>query len=127
AGGKYTTFRLIARDAVAALRRMLKRGGPALRDSIAPLPRASADPAEPEGLAAAAAEHAVARRGEDGIRRRSTLGLTPDRGRVAAPAVAAGLARALGWTPERTRAEIQSFYAGLEREDRLLQAAREVA
>jgi glycerol-3-phosphate dehydrogenase len=126
AGGKYTTFRLIARDAVAALRRMLKRGGPALRDSSAPLPTA-ADPADPEALAAAAAGQAFARRIDDVIRRRSMLWLTPDRGRVAAPAVAAGLSRALEWTPERTRAEIQAFYAGLEREDRLLQAAREVA
>jgi glycerol-3-phosphate dehydrogenase len=127
AGGKYTTFRLIAHDAVAALRRMLKRGGPALHDSSDPLPRTAADPADPEALAAAAAEHEFARRIDDVIRRRSVLWLTPDRGRVAAPAVAAGLSRTLGWTPERTRAEIQAFYAGLEREDRLLQAAREVA
>jgi glycerol-3-phosphate dehydrogenase len=127
AGGKYTTFRVIARDAVAALKRKLKRGGPALRDSSEPLPRATSDETEPGALAVAVAEHAFARRIEDVIRRRSTLWLTPDRGRVAAPAVAAGLARALGWSPERSRAELQAFYAGLEREDRLLQAAREVA
>jgi glycerol-3-phosphate dehydrogenase len=126
AGGKYTTFRLVARDAVAALRRMLKRGGPPLRDSLDPLPRALGA-TDPEALAAVAAEQAFARRIGDVIRRRSVLWLTPDRGRVAAPAVAAGLSKTLGWTPERTRAEIQGFYAGLEREDRLLHAAREVA
>ncbi|TMQ68303.1 MAG: hypothetical protein E6K80_14315 [Candidatus Eisenbacteria bacterium] len=61
------------------------------------------------------------------IRRRSRLWLTPDRGRVAAPEIASGLAKALGWSAERTRAEQREFFAALEHEDRLLLAAREVA
>ena len=126
-GGKYTTFRVIARDTLAAVVLKLKRGGPPPRDNEDPLPRL---PEPANGLAAfaeAAATRTFARRIEDVIRRRSTLWLTPDRGRVAAPEIAAGLARALGWAAERTRAEQQEFFAGLEHEDRLLRAARVVA
>jgi glycerol-3-phosphate dehydrogenase len=126
-GGKYTTFRVIARDTVAALVAKLKRGGPPPRDSIEPLPRLP-DPGDGlEAFAESAARDTFARRVEDVIRRRSTLWLTPDRGRVAAPQIAAGLARALGWSAERARTEQREFFAGLEQEDRLLLAAREVA
>jgi glycerol-3-phosphate dehydrogenase len=126
-GGKYTTFRVIARDTVGALVAKLKRGGRPPVDSLDPLPRLPEPIEGLEAFAEASAQRAYARRIEDVIRRRSTLWLTPDRGRVAAPQVAAGLARALGWSPERTRAEQREFFAGLEHEDRLLLAAREVA
>ena len=126
-GGKYTTFRVMARDAVKALVDKLKRGGPDPRDSVEPLPRLP-EPAESlEAFAESSAQSAFARRVEDVIRRRSRLWLTPDRGRVAAPQVAAGLARALGWSPERARAEQREFFASLEHEDHLLISAREVA
>jgi glycerol-3-phosphate dehydrogenase len=127
AGGKYTTFRVIARDAVRALVTKLKRGGPPPVDVVDPLPRLPEPTQGIEAFAEAAAQRAFARRVDDVIRRRSTLWLTPDRGRVAAPQVAAGLARALGWSAERARAEQREFYAELEHEDRLLVAARKVA
>jgi glycerol-3-phosphate dehydrogenase len=126
-GGKYTTFRVMARDAVQALARKLQRGGPPIIDPPATLPYLPGMEVGLEGLAQTAADSSFARRIEDVLRRRSALWLTPDRGRVAAPAVAAVLARRLGWSPERMRAELQEFFADLEREDRLLQAAREVA
>jgi len=126
-GGKYTTFRVIARDTVKALVDKLKRGGPAPRDSVEPLPRLPEPGEALDAFAEAAAQSTYARRVEDVIRRRSRLWLTPDRGRVAAPQIAAGLARALGWSPERARAEQREFFAALEHEDRLLLTAREVA
>ncbi|HET9325766.1 MAG TPA: glycerol-3-phosphate dehydrogenase/oxidase [Candidatus Eisenbacteria bacterium] len=126
-GGKYTTFRVMARDAVKALVDKLKRGGPDPRDSVEPLPRLPEPTESLEAFAESSAQSAFARRVEDVIRRRSRLWLTPDRGRVAAPQVAAGLARALGWSPERARAEQREFFASLEHEDRLLVSAREVA
>jgi len=126
-GGKYTTFRVIARDTVKALIDKLKRGGPAPRDSIAPLPRLPEPTEALEAFAEAAAQTTWARRVEDVIRRRSRLWLTPDRGRVAAPRVAAGLAKALGWSAERARAEQREYFASLEHEDRLLLTARDVA
>jgi glycerol-3-phosphate dehydrogenase len=126
-GGKYTTFRVMARDTLAAIWRKFQRPGPPPRDCEDPLPRLPSAGSGLEAFAETVAREAFARRVEDVIRRRSALWLTPDRGRVAAPIVAAGLARALGWSAERTRGELLSFFSGLEQEDRLLQAAREVA
>jgi glycerol-3-phosphate dehydrogenase len=126
-GGKYTTFRVMARDAILALERKFQRQGPPLRDPTEPLPRLPGAEVGVEALALAAADSGFARRIEDVLRRRSSLWLTPDRGRVAAPAVGAVLARRLGWSPEHTRAELQECYSVLESEDRLLQVSREVA
>jgi glycerol-3-phosphate dehydrogenase len=126
-GGKYTTFRVMARDVVGALAGKLQPAGPPVRDTTDPLPRLPDADLGVEALAEAAAATGFARRLEDVLRRRSALWLTPDRGRVAAPQVAVVLSRRLGWSPQRTRTELQEFYAALEREDRLLQSAREVA
>jgi glycerol-3-phosphate dehydrogenase len=121
-GGKYTTFRVMARDLVAALTRRLRRGV-APRDADDPLPRPGSA-TDLETLAGWSVEHGFARRLEDVVRRRSALWLAPDRGRVAASTLAAAMARRLGWSAERTREELGRFHAGLEREERLLQAAR---
>ncbi len=122
-GGKYTTFRVMARDLLAILARRFHHAAPVC-DAPEPLPLDPRDP-DLEALAAFAVEHAFARRLEDVVRRRSALWLTPDRGRVAAPVVATAMARRLGWSAERVRDELQSFHAGLEREERALRAARE--
>ena len=124
AGGKYTTFRVMARDLLRIVARRLRR--PAPRDSDDPLPRSSAV-ASLEGLAEWAVDHAFARRLDDVVRRRSALWLSPDRGRVAAQALAVSLGLKLGWSDDRTRDEVREFHAALEREERLLQSARERA
>lgn len=122
AGGKYTTFRVMARDVLGLVAVRLRRDPP--RESDAPLPtRSSASTLE--GLAEWAVDQAFARRLSDVIRRRSSLWLSPDRGRVAAQAVAVSIGLRFGWTDERTRDEVREFHASLEREERLLQSARE--
>jgi len=123
-GGKYTTFRVMARDLVTAVVRWLRRAEPNVRDDEQPLPAPPATEGDPEALVEYAVKRAFARRLDDVVRRRSRLWLTPDRGRIAAPALAAAMARHLDWSPERAREELEAFHAGLEREDRILDAAR---
>jgi glycerol-3-phosphate dehydrogenase len=126
-GGKYTTFRVMARD---ALRQALpKLGRPELRltDPVESLPRPKRFGAlnSVDDLAGYAVDVELARRLEDVIRRRTPLWLMPDRGRVAAPLVAAAMGRKLGWSAERVKAELDVFHSNLEREERLLRAGRE--
>jgi len=124
AGGKYTTFRVMARDLMRLVARRLRRRPP--RDSDDTLPR-SLEATSLEALSEWAVDHAFARRLTDVIRRRSALWLSPDRGRVAAQALAVILGLKLGWSDDRTREEVREFHAGLEREERLLQSARDRA
>jgi len=126
AGGKYTTFRVMARDVMAAVARRLKIQKP-IEDSEAPLPAPSQAPLDAAGLATFAIDHEFARRLEDVLRRRSALWLAPDRGRVAAREVAEAMARRLGWSEQRTREELQSVDAARWEEESLLQRAKEVA
>jgi len=96
-----------------------------LRDPLDPLPR-PLGPGHPiERLAAFAADEEFARRVEDVVRRRTTLWLTPDRGRVAAAEVATVLARKLGWDEARRRAELQRYHDALADEERLMRRAGE--
>jgi glycerol-3-phosphate dehydrogenase len=125
AGGKYTTFRAMARDTLRVVARRLGRRGWVPRDKAAPLPVPFEMSADPDALAAHAAREEFARRLEDVMRRRSLLWLEPDRGRGAAPAVAAALARALDWSEARRAEEIQDYEAGLREEDALLDRAME--
>ncbi len=127
AGGKYTTFRVMARDVMRLVAKRLGREGRPLADSCAPLPAPLAPGVDIERVADFAVEHEFARRLEDVIRRRTTLWLEPDRGRVAAPRIAAAMARRLGWSPERTREEFQSYDARLWEEETLLQRSQEGA
>lgn len=126
-GGKYTGFRVMARDVVRRLLPRFGRAAETLDDPVEPLPALPADDTDPQRLATWAATEGFARRLDDVIRRRSRLWLTPDRGRVAAPTVARALAGALGWDATRTSAALQEFHARLEDEDRMLTDTREDA
>lgn len=126
AGGKYTTFRVMARDVLQVVWNRLHRAGRPLADPLDPLPRRAEGLTLPEE-AGYAIEHEFARRLEDVLRRRTHLWLEPDRGRVAAPAVAAEMARRLGWSAERTDQELRSYEAALWDEEELLRHAREDA
>jgi glycerol-3-phosphate dehydrogenase len=126
-GGKYTTFRVMARDALARVATRLGRVGPRLHDATDPLPRPLGPDHPVERLAEFAAESELARRVEDVVRRRTRLWLTPDRGRVAAAEVAAVMARRLGWDEPRRRDELQRYHDGLADEERLVRRAWEEA
>jgi len=127
AGGKYTTFRVMARDTLLHLATRLGRAGKPLSDPLDPLPR-PLGPGHPiERLAAFAVDEEFAHRVEDVVRRRTTLWLTPDRGRVAAAEVASVMARKLGWDEPRRRAELQRYHDALADEERLLRRASEGA
>lgn len=125
AGGKYTTFRVMARDALAHVAARLGRGGRPILDPIEPLPRPLGPDHPVEKLAAFAAKSECARRVEDVVRRRTRLWLSPDRGRVAAGEVAAVLARQFGWDETRRRDELQRYQDGLADEERLVRHAWE--
>ena len=124
-GGKYTTFRLMARDVLAHFAERQGRARATLRDASEPLPRPLGPGQTLEAMTEFAVHHEFARRLDDVLRRRTRLWLTPDRGRVAAPAVAASLARLLGWNAERARDELQAFHAQLADEERLISRAWE--
>jgi glycerol-3-phosphate dehydrogenase len=125
AGGKYTTFRAMARDALRLALRCLGRGGREPRDETSPLPAPLAAGAAPGVLAEHAARHEFARTLADVMRRRSALWLEPDRGRGAAPAVAAALARVLAWSGAHTQREIEDYEQALRAEEALLARATE--
>jgi glycerol-3-phosphate dehydrogenase len=125
AGGKYTTFRVMARDTLARLADRLGRAGRPFRDPVEPLPR-GLGPGHPiERIAEFAADFEFAHRVEDVVRRRTRLWLTPDRGRVAASEIAAVLGRKLGWSDGRRRDELQRYLDTVADEDRLLRRAWE--
>jgi glycerol-3-phosphate dehydrogenase len=126
AGGKYTTFRVMARDVVEILWRRLRREGAGVVDPLDPLPVPPAH-ATPEAAAEFAVEHEFARRLEDVLRRRTHLWLTPDRGRVAAVAATAAMAMRLGWDDARARAEGQAWEAALWEEEQVLHAVAPAA
>jgi len=125
AGGKYTTFRVMARDTLARLAGPLGREGRPIHDALDPLPRPLGPGHPVERLAEFAVEQEFARRVEDVVRRRTGLWLTPDRGRVAAAEVAAVLARRLGWDEARRRVELQRYHDAVADEERLLRRAWE--
>jgi len=123
AGGKWTTFRVMARHALAAAARRLGRTGRKLVDPVEPLPAPLADGIETDPLARFAVAEEMARRVPDVVRRRTTLWLADDGGRSAATRVAAAMAGVLGWSPERTHDEFQRYDAALAEDERLLAAA----
>lgn len=105
AGGKYTTFRVMARDTVRAVARVLGREGAPLRDPLSPLPVSPALDA-PEALARFAVDEAFARRLEDVVRRRSALWRQPARAQAVLAGLASAMAQRLGWDDARTLAEL---------------------
>jgi glycerol-3-phosphate dehydrogenase len=123
AGGKYTTFRVMARDTLAAAARLLRRDPASLAPDAVPLPAPLAEAAGATTLGSHAAEHEFARSLEDVLRRRSTHWLDDDGGLAAAPEVASGIGRRLGWSPEREREEIDRWESAVRaNRERLEQA-----
>ncbi len=122
-GGKYTTFRAIAEEALEAVLSRLGRGSERVHDPCDPLPAPRALEHDPQALGADATERSFARRLEDVMRRRSRLWLGDDRGLTEAPAVAEGMARRLGWAPERQREELDRYEHAVRREQDLLARA----
>jgi glycerol-3-phosphate dehydrogenase len=119
AGGKYTTFRIMARDVLANVaRRTLHQE--AIRDSEAPLPPPVAAGAGLETLTRHAVEHEFARSLEDVMRRRSLQWLEPDRGRIVARFMATIMGKELGWSASRASEEIERYDAGVREEESLL-------
>ncbi len=125
AGGKYTTFRVMARDTLAAVARLLGReDAPPARDDV-PLPAPFAAAGDAGALGAHAAGEEFARSLADTLRRRSTHWLEDDHGLAAAPGVAAGMARRLGWSPEREREEVDRWEADVRAGDERIARALE--
>jgi len=104
AGGKYTTFRAMARDVFTAAAGILGRDR-APRDATDLLPLPPPDDADGATLGAHAAQ-TWARTLPDALRRRSTRWLDADHGLGIAPAVVDAMARRLGWSGERVREEL---------------------
>ena len=119
AGGKYTTFRIMAQDVLAHVARRTRRREP-IRDSDAPLPAPVAAGAGLEFVARHAVEHEFARSLEDVMRRRTLQWLEPDRGRIVARFMAANMGRELGWSAARTSEEIERYDAAVRDEESLL-------
>jgi glycerol-3-phosphate dehydrogenase len=127
AGGKYTTFRVMARETLAAVARIIGRDPAGLLDPAAPLPAALQPGADPAMLGAHAAGHEWARSLEDTMRRRTLFWLDDDRGLAVAPAVTGGMSRRLGWGPEREREEIDRYEARVRDEQAMIARALEGA
>jgi glycerol-3-phosphate dehydrogenase len=129
AGGKYTTYRVMARDAVDAAARDLGAVAPS-RSAEVPLvgadgadevrALAESDPALARPLPgagrhlAAAAVHACTHLGaldlDDILTRRLRIAIeVPDRGRAAAAAVAPLVAPVLGWSEARAAEEVERY------------------
>ena len=122
-GGKYTTFRVMARDVFVAAARKLKRATPPADDAGTVLPMPPADAARDEDIAAHAIEHEWARSLDDIMRRRSTRWLADDRGLAAARRMAPVLAQRLGWDAAREKEEIDRFEASVRDELMMLDRA----
>jgi glycerol-3-phosphate dehydrogenase len=123
AGGKYTTFRVMARDTLERVLRQLGRPHAPLADPEVPLPVPPADELPLERRVQLAVREGFARRIEDVLRRRGHLWLSPDRGRGAAGEVARIMATMLGWSEERERREVSEWDVGVHLEERLLDRA----
>jgi glycerol-3-phosphate dehydrogenase len=126
AGGKYTTYRVMARDAVDAAARDLGGAAPSRTNEV-PLvdaagevdALAAADPALGKPIAgtrhrAADAVHACTHEGaldlDDVLTRRLRVSIeVPDRGRATAAAVAPLVAPALGWSDARAADEVARY------------------
>jgi len=123
AGGKYTTFRVMARDALVRVLRRLGYPGNGSVPPDLPLPVPAADDLSLEQRVDWAVHEAFARRLDDVLRRRSRLWLEPDRARSAAPRVAARMAEVLGWSESRTRREVADWDVAVNEEERLIDRA----
>jgi glycerol-3-phosphate dehydrogenase len=132
AGGKYTTYRVMAADLVDAVARALGSPAPSVTREVRllhgegeldALIAARPDLGEPleggGGHRRAEVVHACTHEGalhlEDVLERRTRLALTaPDRGLEAAAPAAALMAGALDWDADRTRREVDAWRARVE-------------
>lgn len=122
AGGKYTTFRVMARDLIAlATARLQREVTP--QDSTDPLPMPLPENTSDEVFAEHAIEHEWARSLDDLIRRRSSRWLADDRGLSAARRMAPVLARRFGWDAAREKDEIERHEGAIRDELMMLDRA----
>ncbi len=124
-GGKYTTFRVMARDLVQRAAVILQKESIPRDDHTDPLPVYPADTPDHEAFAEHAIEHEWARTLEDLVRRRSARWLADDRGLMAARRMAPVLGKKLGWEAAREKDEIDRFEASVR--DELLMLDRTLA
>lgn len=120
AGGKYTTYRSMAAEAVEAVGRCLDVRLPGCLTATTPLPDFRPAPGG-EQLAAAplvyesdirhACEHEMAVRLSDVMRRRTLLALTPLGGEALARRVAAIMMPLRGWDESETERQVQQYLA----------------
>lgn len=124
AGGKYTTYRLIARDATHLAERMLGRSRSPCRTGVTPLrahrpPPAGARIAEIPDVCESdivyACAHEMAMKLDDVMRRRTSLALSRHGGPDVAERVAGIMAKQLGWNEARLRAEFQEYFSEWKR------------
>jgi glycerol-3-phosphate dehydrogenase len=127
AGGKFTTFRVMARDALAHAGHQLNHGTRPIHDAADPLPAPLEGSADLRAIAEFAVANEFALRLEDVMRRRTTRWLSSDGGRAAAREVAGVMAERLGWSETRIREEIQAYDAVRWEEESLLRRAGERA
>lgn len=125
AGGKYTTFRVMARDALRAAWAVLDHPAPAAPDPVEPLPSPFLASLELAHVVDFAVDAELARRVDDVVRRRTTLWLDPPRAREAIPRIAERMAKRLGWSGAREREEAQHALAAREAAERPLTRAPE--
>jgi glycerol-3-phosphate dehydrogenase len=119
-GGKYTTFRVMARDLVVRAAAILKREVVPCDDAPGPLPAPFPEDVADEAFAEHAVEHEWARGLEDVLRRRGTRWLASDRGLAAARRMAPVLARRLGWDAAREREDLDRYETAVRDELLLL-------
>lgn len=124
-GGKYTTFRVMARDLVQRAATIMQKEVMPKDDATEPLPVYPADSPDHEAFAEHAIDHEWARTLEDLIRRRSARWLADDRGLMAARRMAPVLARKFGWDAAREKDEIERFEASVR--DELIMLDRTLA
>jgi glycerol-3-phosphate dehydrogenase len=122
-GGKYTTFRVMARDLLQLATEKLKREVAPTDDGTAPLPTPFPDRESHEAFAEHAIDHEWAMSLDDLVRRRSTRWLSDDRGLSAARVMAPVLARKLGWDAAHEKDEIERFESAIRDELMMLDRA----
>jgi glycerol-3-phosphate dehydrogenase len=127
AGGKYTTFRVMARDALARAAHLLGRPATSFHDTEDLLPPPPAAGTDLERRVDHAVDHEHVRRVDDVLRRRTGLWLDPGRARDATPRIARRMAQRLGWDAARERDEIHHALEAREAEQRLIARAMEGA
>ena len=116
AGGKYTTFRVMARDVLVQVMAKLGRPRQPIVDSDEPLPVSKTSLDNLEATVTNLVENEFAQRLEDVLRRRTTFWMEADRGRMLAGEVAGIMSKRLGWPPARMNEEMQAWVEDLKKD-----------